>query len=113
METSTAILLLRTRGAIHKWPREDAASWAVPGNRVFKRHVALSIAFLVFAIWVMFSAVAVRLLLDFRFPPPPLVLMIALPALASTTLRTLIAFHIACVAVTWWRYSRREAGVPC
>lgn len=112
METSTAILPLRTPGALDKWPREVAAFWAEAGNRGFKRHGALSHAFLALAIWMMVSAVAARLLLALSFSIPPLLLMIALPALACTTLRKSVAVHIACMALSWLRTSRREAGVP-
>ena len=48
---------------IQEWHPEDAAFWARTGNRIANRNLAISIPalLLAFAIWQMFSAVAVSL----------------------------------------------------
>ena len=82
---------------IHEWHPEDAAFWAKTGNRIANRNLAISIPalLLAFAIWQMFSAVAVNLpQVGFQFDTNQLFWLAALPALSGATLRIFYSFVV-------------------
>ena len=82
---------------IHEWHPEDAAFWAKTGNRIANRNLAISIPalLLAFAIWQMFSAVAVSLpQVGFKFDTNQLFWLAALPALSGATLRIFYSFVV-------------------
>ena len=82
---------------IQEWHPEDAAFWARTGNRIANRNLAISIPalLLAFAIWQMFSAVAVSLpQVGFQFDTNQLFWLAALPALSGATLRIFYSFVV-------------------
>ncbi|KZC16207.1 nitrate/nitrite transporter NarK [Rhodanobacter sp. FW510-R12] len=82
---------------IKEWHPEDAAFWATSGNRVANRNLAISIPalLLAFAIWMLFSAVAVCLpIVGFTFTTDQLFWLTALPSLAGATLRIFYSFVV-------------------
>ncbi|TWI07238.1 NarK family nitrate/nitrite MFS transporter [Aerolutibacter ruishenii] len=82
---------------IHDWKPEDAAFWARTGNRIANRNLAISIPalLLAFAIWMMFSAVAVSLpQVGFTFTTDQLFWLTALPGLSGATLRIFYSFVV-------------------
>ena len=82
---------------IQDWRPEDAAFWAQTGNRIANRNLAISVPalLLAFAIWQMFSAVAISLpLVGFQFDTNQLFWLAALPALSGATLRIFYSFVV-------------------
>ena len=82
---------------IQDWRPEDAAFWAQTGNRIANRNLIISVPalLLAFAIWQMFSAVAISLpLVGFQFETNPLFWLAALPALSGATLRIFYSFVV-------------------
>ena len=82
---------------INDWHPEDAAFWANTGNRIANRNLAISIPalLLAFAIWQMFSAVAISLpKIGFKFDDNQLFWLAALPALSGATLRIFYSFVV-------------------
>jgi NNP family nitrate/nitrite transporter-like MFS transporter len=80
-----------------RWEPEDRAFWEEEGERIARRNLALSIPPLVlsFAVWMLWSVVAVNLpLVGFRFSTNQLFWLAALPGLAGGTLRLLFAFMV-------------------
>lgn len=80
-----------------RWEPEDRAFWEREGERIARRNLALSIPPLVlsFAVWMLWSVVAVNLpLVGFRFSTNQLFWLAALPGLAGGTLRLLFAFMV-------------------
>lgn len=82
---------------IHDWHPEDAAFWAHTGNRIANRNLTISIPalLLAFAIWQMFSAVAISLpQVGFQFDTNELFWLAALPALSGATFRIFYSFVV-------------------
>ncbi|MFC7300284.1 NarK family nitrate/nitrite MFS transporter [Cognatiluteimonas weifangensis] len=82
---------------LRTWQPEDPAFWAATGKRVAGRNLAISIPNLVlaFAVWMMFSAVAVSLpKIGFAFSTDQLFWLTALPALSGATLRIFYSFMV-------------------
>ena len=82
---------------IQDWRPEDAAFWAQTGNRIANRNLIISVPalLLAFAIWQMFSAVAISLpLVGFQFDTNQLFWLAALPALSGATLRIFYSFVV-------------------
>ncbi|HEY0939803.1 MAG TPA: NarK family nitrate/nitrite MFS transporter [Steroidobacter sp.] len=94
---SPAISTGRPGSVIHEWHPEDLAFWARTGNRIANRNLAISIPalFLAFAVWMMFSAVAVNLpRVGFGFTTDQLFWLTALPGLSGATLRIFYSFVV-------------------
>jgi MFS transporter, NNP family, nitrate/nitrite transporter len=84
------------RTLIH-WTPEDRAFWQTQGRRIARRNLWLSIfaLFLAFAVWMVWSVVAVKLpSIGFRFSTNQLFWLAALPGLSGATLRIFYAFMV-------------------
>lgn len=82
---------------IERWDPENPAFWDAEGRRIANRNLWLSIPalLLAFAIWMMFSAVAVSLpRVGFAFSTDQLFWLAALPALSGATLRIFYSFMV-------------------
>lgn len=82
---------------IAEWNPEDRAFWTARGRRVARRNLWLSILalFLAFAVWMVWSVVAVKLpAIGFRFTTNQLFWLAALPGLSGATLRIFYAFAV-------------------
>lgn len=82
---------------ITQWDPEDRAFWSAAGRRVARRNLWLSIfaLFLAFAVWMVWSVVAVKLpAIGFRFTTNQLFWLAALPGLSGATLRIFYAFAV-------------------
>lgn len=79
------------------WRPEDPAFWERSGRRIANRNLAISIPalLLAFAIWMLFSAVAVSLpKVGFTFSTDELFWLTALPGLSGATLRIFYSFMV-------------------
>ncbi len=80
-----------------QWNPEDRAFWSASGRRVARRNLWISILalFLAFAVWMVWSVVAVKLpAVGFRFTTNQLFWLAALPGLSGATLRIFYAFAV-------------------
>lgn len=89
----------RTRGGtmINDWQPEDAAFWSATGRATATRNLWISIPalFLAFAVWMVWSAVIVRLnSIGFTFTTDQLFWLAALPGLSGATLRIFYSFMV-------------------
>ncbi len=79
------------------WRPEDPAFWESSGRRIANRNLIISIPalLLAFAVWMMFSAVAVSLpKIGFSFGTDQLFWLAALPGLSGATLRIFYSFMV-------------------
>ncbi len=82
---------------LHDWNPEDRAFWASQGRAIARRNLWISIfaLFLAFAVWMVWSVVAVKLpAVGFRFTTDQLFWLAALPGLSGATLRIFYAFAV-------------------
>jgi NNP family nitrate/nitrite transporter-like MFS transporter len=82
---------------LHEWNPEDRAFWGAQGRAVARRNLWISIfaLFLAFAIWMVWSVVAVKLpSVGFTFTTNQLFWLAALPGLSGATLRIFYAFAV-------------------
>ncbi len=82
---------------IHDWRPEDAHFWASTGKAIATRNLWISIPalFLAFAVWMVWSAVIVRLnSIGFTFTTDQLFWLAALPGLSGATLRIFYSFMV-------------------
>ncbi|MBL8299428.1 MAG: hypothetical protein JNN30_13905 [Rhodanobacteraceae bacterium] len=87
----------RAARQIEHWDPENPAFWDSQGRRIANRNLWLSIPalLLAFAVWMMFSAVAVSLpRVGFNFDTDQLFWLAALPALSGATLRIFYSFMV-------------------
>lgn len=87
----------RAARQIEHWDPENPAFWDSQGRRIANRNLWLSIPalLLAFAVWMMFSAVAVSLpRVGFSFDTDQLFWLAALPALSGATLRIFYSFMV-------------------
>ncbi len=80
-----------------QWNPEDRAFWKADGRRIARRNLWISIfaLFLAFAVWMVWSVVAVKLpSVGFRFTTNQLFWLAALPGLSGATLRIFYAFVV-------------------
>ncbi|SDV50515.1 NarK family nitrate/nitrite MFS transporter [Chitinasiproducens palmae] len=102
---------------INDWRPEDAQFWASTGRRVATRNLWISIPalLLAFAVWSLFSVVAVRLnSAGFRFTDQQLFLLAALPSLSGATLRIFFSFAVPVFGGRrWTALSTAALLVPC
>ncbi|PWG61318.1 NarK family nitrate/nitrite MFS transporter [Sediminicurvatus halobius] len=85
------------RHLITDWRPEDAEFWESYGKRVATRNLWISIPclLLAFSVWMVFSAVAVRLnSIGFTFTDNQLFWLAALPGLSGATLRIFYSFMV-------------------
>ena len=93
----TAAASPKPKGAIDVWTVEDPTFWADTGSRIANRNLWISIPalLLAFAVWMVFSAVAVNLnRVGFSFSTDQLFWLAALPALSGATLRIFYSFMV-------------------
>ena len=82
---------------IHDWRPEDPAFWGSSGKAVATRNLWISIPalLLAFAVWMVWSAVTVRLnSIGFSFTTDQLFWLAALPGLSGATLRIFYSFMV-------------------
>jgi NNP family nitrate/nitrite transporter-like MFS transporter len=82
---------------LEAWTPEDRAFWRSHGRAVARRNLWISILalFLAFAVWMVWSVVAVKLpAVGFRFTTNQLFWLAALPGLSGATLRIFYAFMV-------------------
>jgi NNP family nitrate/nitrite transporter-like MFS transporter len=82
---------------LHEWKPEDRVFWRTEGRRIARRNLWISVfaLFLAFAIWMVWSVVAVKLpAVGFRFTTNQLFWLAALPGLSGATLRIFYAFAV-------------------
>jgi NNP family nitrate/nitrite transporter-like MFS transporter len=80
-----------------RWNPEDKAFWAAEGRAIARRNLWISVfaLFLAFAVWMVWSVVAVKLpSVGFRFTTNQLFWLAALPGLSGATLRIFYAFAV-------------------
>ncbi len=80
-----------------RWNPDDRAFWLREGRRIARRNLWISIfaLFLAFAVWMVWSVVAVKLpAVGFRFTTNQLFWLAALPGLSGATLRIFYAFAV-------------------
>jgi NNP family nitrate/nitrite transporter-like MFS transporter len=86
-----------SRRTLGEWNPEDRTLWAASGRRIARRNLWISIfaLFLAFAVWMVWSVVAVKLpSVGFRFTTNQLFWLAALPGLSGATLRIFYAFAV-------------------
>jgi NNP family nitrate/nitrite transporter-like MFS transporter len=87
----------RRSRAIAHWNPEDRDFWSSEGSRIARRNLWISIfaLFLAFAVWMVWSVVAVKLpSVGFKFTTNQLFWLAALPGLSGATLRIFYAFIV-------------------
>src|SRR5512138_1469337 len=87
----------RVGHTLHDWNPEDRAYWSAEGRTIARRNLWISIfaLFLAFAVWMVWSVVAVKLpAVGFRFTTDQLFWLAALPGLSGATLRIFYAFEV-------------------
>ncbi len=87
----------RPGGVLHVWTPEDKAFWAREGEAIARLNLWISVPalFLAFAIWQLWSVVAVSLpALGFKYSTNQLFWLAAAPALSGATLRIFYSFMI-------------------
>ena len=96
-KSAPAALLPETGPVIHDWRPEDATFWANGGKKIASRNLWISIPalLLAFAVWMVWSAVTVRLpAIGFTFTTDQLFWLAALPGLSGATLRIFYSFMV-------------------
>jgi MFS transporter, NNP family, nitrate/nitrite transporter len=104
MSTTTAPLARQGR-VLSIWTPEDKAFWAQEGEAVAKINLWISVPalFLAFAIWQVWSVVAVGLpALGFKYSTNQLFWLAAAPALSGATLRIFYSFIVPLVGGRRW-----------
>ena len=87
------------------WTPEDKAYWASQGQAIAKLNLWLSVPalFLAFAIWQLWSVVAVNLpLMGFKYSTNQLFWLASAPALSGATLRIFYSFMVPLVGGRRW-----------
>jgi NNP family nitrate/nitrite transporter-like MFS transporter len=85
---------------IQRWEPENTSFWAEQGKKVANRNLWISIPALLlsFAVWQLWSVVAVNLnTIGFAFTPDQLFTLAALPSLVGATLRIFYSFLVPIV----------------
>ena len=97
MTVSTGQQAPRKSKVLTDWHPEDPVFWEQTGKRIANRNLVISIPalLLAFAIWMLFSAVAVSLpKIGFSFTTDQLFWLTALPGLSGATLRIFYSFMV-------------------
>ena len=101
----TAAPVRRTGRVLHLWTPEDKAFWEREGEAVAKLNLWISVPalFLAFAVWQVWSVVAVGLpALGFKYSTNQLFWLAAAPALSGATLRIFYSFIVPLVGGRRW-----------
>ncbi len=94
---NTEVLGRRAARVLHIWTPEDKAFWKREGEAIARTNLWISVPclFLAFAVWQMWSVVAVNLpYLGFTFSTNQLFWLAAAPALSGATLRIFYSFMV-------------------
>ncbi|MBW7925971.1 MAG: nitrate/nitrite transporter, partial [Burkholderiaceae bacterium] len=107
MTASTAAGAVRARpgSLLTIWTPEDKAFWVREGEAIAKLNLWISVPalFLAFAVWQLWSVVAVSLpALGFRYSTNQLFWLAAAPALSGATLRIFYSFMVPLVGGRRW-----------
>ena len=97
--------LQRAGRVLHVWTPEDKAFWEREGEAVAKLNLWISVPalFLAFAVWQVWSVVAVGLpALGFKFSTNQLFWLAAAPALSGATLRIFYSFMVPLIGGRRW-----------
>ena len=97
--------LQRASRVLHVWTPEDKAFWEREGEAVAKLNLWISVPalFLAFAVWQVWSVVAVGLpALGFKFSTNQLFWLAAAPALSGATLRIFYSFMVPLIGGRRW-----------
>ncbi|MBN9460111.1 MAG: NarK family nitrate/nitrite MFS transporter [Burkholderiales bacterium] len=103
--TAADIPRARPGSVLHVWTPEDKAFWAREGEAIAQLNLWISVPalFLAFAIWQLWSVVAVNLpALGFKYSTNQLFWLAAAPALSGATLRIFYSFMIPLVGGRRW-----------
>ena len=90
---------------LHVWTPEDKAFWEREGEAISKLNLWISVPalFLAFAVWQVWSVVAVSLpSLGFKYSTNQLFWLAAAPALSGATLRIFYSFMVPLVGGRRW-----------
>ncbi len=96
-KSAPAAAVPNTGPVINDWRPEDATFWANGGKAIASRNLWISIPalLLAFAVWMVWSAVTVRLpAIGFTFSTDQLFWLAALPGLSGATLRIFYSFMV-------------------
>ncbi len=117
MSKTAPIALPTNNPVLTDWRPEDADFWKATGNRVANRNLFISIPalLLAFAVWMMFSAVSVKLKdIGFTFSNDQLFWLAALPALSGASLRIFYSFMVPIFGGRrWTAISTASLLIPC
>ncbi len=102
---STTALRARPGRTLQVWTPEDKAFWETQGQAIAKLNLWISVPalFLAFAVWQVWSVVAVSLpALGFKYSTNQLFWLAAAPALSGATLRIFYSFMVPLVGGRRW-----------
>lgn len=102
---STTVLRARPGRTLQVWTPEDKAFWETQGQAIAKLNLWISVPalFLAFAVWQVWSVVAVSLpALGFKYSTNQLFWLAAAPALSGATLRIFYSFMVPLVGGRRW-----------
>ena len=105
MTTTTTTAAPRKGRVLDIWNPEDKAFWAQEGEAIARLNLWISVPslFLAFAVWQLWSVVAVNLnALGFKFTTDQLFWLAAAPALSGATLRIFYSFVVPIVGGRRW-----------
>jgi len=107
---------LRAQRTLHIWTPEDKAFWEREGEAIAKLNLWISVPalFLAFAIWQVWSVVAVNLpALGFKYSTNQLFWLAAAPALSGATLRIFYSFMVPLFGGRrWTAFSTASLLIP-
>ncbi|QNT77496.1 NarK family nitrate/nitrite MFS transporter [Entomobacter blattae] len=116
-QTSSSGPSQKSSGSIKVWNPEDPVFWETQGHKVASRNLWISVfcLFLAFCVWMLFSAVTVRLnAVGFNFTNQQLFLLTALPSITGAVLRVPYSFAIPIFGGRrWTAYSTAFLIIPC
>jgi MFS transporter, NNP family, nitrate/nitrite transporter len=103
--TTATVSIPRRSRVLHLWTPEDKAFWEKEGEAIAKLNLWISVPalFLAFAVWQVWSVVAVGLPgLGFKYSTNQLFWLAAAPALSGATLRIFYSFIVPLVGGRRW-----------
>ena len=116
MSPATEVMRANLGKTLTVWTPEDREFWARQGQAIANLNLWVSVPalFLAFAVWQLWSVVAVNLpLLGFKFTPNQLFWLAAAPALSGATLRIFYSFMVpVCGGRRWTAISTASLLIP-
>ncbi|HTN30296.1 MAG TPA: NarK family nitrate/nitrite MFS transporter [Pseudomonas sp.] len=117
LEKSVAGLAVPQGPVLRDWRPEDPAFWNTVGQKIATRNLWISIPalLLAFAVWMVWSAVTVRLnSVGFSFSTEQLFMLAALPSVSGATLRIFYSFMVPIFGGRrWTALSTASLLIPC